>query len=161
MASKVSKAVNILLLIVIAGPILYGLYINDFDIERFLKLDFQTVELEATFHLVDIKAEDKFVLIFRALNNGNAEYNLTIKSIYLEVTGPQVFLNLTRTLDTDLGSIEPGESKDFDIVLESKIPPNKLPEGRYNLFIRLVVEIEFQGEVFTREVEFTGTLSVQ
>lgn len=160
MSSKVSKVVNIILMLVIAGPIIYGLYVNDFDIQKFLQFDFQTIRVEATFHLVDIFVEDDFRLIFRALNNGNVPLNITVLEVNLNIVSPQYIMNMSTTPNIGLGPIEPGDYQDFEVELTPSVPPEKFPRGRYTIEIELIVEIEYQGEVFRREVEFTANLTV-
>ncbi len=166
MSSHVSKLVNIILIIMFAAPILYGLYLVDFDIQRFLQLDFETIRIEAEFRLEDMIIEDsKMLLVVKALNTGNREFSLkvinaTVNISSVEPTGAELRLSQDVFLDMDLGTLEAGKSLSFKIPVELGIPASQFAKGRYDVNIVLYMEVEYQGEVFVRRVEFTGYISV-
>jgi len=165
-SSHVSKLVNIILIIMFAAPILYGLYLVDFDIQRFLQLDFETIRIEAEFRLEDMILEDsKMLLVVKALNTGNREFNLkvinaTVNISSVDPTGAQLRLSQDVYLDMDLGPLEAGGSLSFEVPVDLGIPASQFAKGRYNVDIVMYVEVGYQGESFTRRIEFTGYISV-
>lgn len=151
--------INLLIITVFIIPLIYGLYVNDWDIQRYLGFEGPEVVIDVSTSIENVTAFNDIIgLAIKIDNIGNVPINLTSVQGILNISIDNRFMVLSEGLYVfkEPHKLDPGSS----VIIEMEFPVRESPIDkimliRFNYKLDLIIESQVLGNT----IPFTKNLS--